>query len=301
MDGRYAVIPGARDSEGRLFVTTAAPVATDPYVAGLRLTPIGELYVTGLNQAWSPAQLFVNGEQGAWYDPSDLSTLFQDVAGTIPVTADGQPVGLMLDKSGNNNNASQATATARPIYRTDGTYHWLQFDGVDDVLSTAVIDFVSANVDKASAWTGFATTVASPQGRVFGIGGNAPGSFANLVNMATQAVSARGSMGAALITNHSFPSPATGTKVVLFGECDIAATVAADSLNVRQNATPIGGGDAIPGGGTLLNYPIEIAFEPGNAWYLGCDVYSLIIRGTASSQIEIDETEAWVNGKTGAY
>lgn len=43
--------------------------------------------------------MFTNGEQGAWYDPSDLSTLYQDAAGTIPVTAVEQPVGLMLDKS----------------------------------------------------------------------------------------------------------------------------------------------------------------------------------------------------------
>ena len=34
-----------------------------------------------------------------WYDPSDLSTLYQDSVGTTPVTAVGQPVGLMLDKS----------------------------------------------------------------------------------------------------------------------------------------------------------------------------------------------------------
>lgn len=42
---------------------------------------------------------FANGEQGVWYDPSDLTTLYQDAAGTIPVTAVEQPVGLMLDKS----------------------------------------------------------------------------------------------------------------------------------------------------------------------------------------------------------
>lgn len=43
--------------------------------------------------------LFASGEEGAWYDPSDLSTLYQDAAGTIPVTAVGQAVGRMLDKS----------------------------------------------------------------------------------------------------------------------------------------------------------------------------------------------------------
>lgn len=48
---------------------------------------------------FSPASLFTSGVQGAWYDPSDYSTLFQDSAGTTPVTAVEQPVGLMLDKS----------------------------------------------------------------------------------------------------------------------------------------------------------------------------------------------------------
>lgn len=45
------------------------------------------------------AAMFAGGEQGAWYEPSLTNgTLFQDSAGTTPVTAVGQPVGLMLDK-----------------------------------------------------------------------------------------------------------------------------------------------------------------------------------------------------------
>lgn len=44
-------------------------------------------------------KLFANGEQGFFYDPNDLSTMYQDAAGTIPVTSVGQPVGLVLDKS----------------------------------------------------------------------------------------------------------------------------------------------------------------------------------------------------------
>src|SRR5690606_8681809 len=44
-------------------------------------------------------KLFANGEQGFFYDPSDLCTMYQDAAGTVPVTAVGQLVGLMLDKS----------------------------------------------------------------------------------------------------------------------------------------------------------------------------------------------------------
>ena len=84
---------------------------------------------------WTPLQLFLAGEKGFWFDPSDLSTLFQDAAGTIPVTADGDPVGLMLDKSGNGNHASQSVSGARLIYRTDGVLHWLEHNGVNSFLS----------------------------------------------------------------------------------------------------------------------------------------------------------------------
>ena len=50
-------------------------------------------------RSWLPSSLFADNEQGVWYDPSDFSTMFQDSAGTTPVTAVEQPVGLMLDKS----------------------------------------------------------------------------------------------------------------------------------------------------------------------------------------------------------
>lgn len=47
--------------------------------------------------------LWKNGEQGVWYDPSDLSTMFQDASGTLPCYMPGQglvdpPVGLWLDR-----------------------------------------------------------------------------------------------------------------------------------------------------------------------------------------------------------
>jgi len=88
---------------------------------------------------WTPLQLFLAGEQGFWFDPSDISTLFQDAAGTIPVTADGDPVGLMLDKSGNGYHASQSVSGSRPVYRTNGVLHWLQGNGVNSSLETTAL------------------------------------------------------------------------------------------------------------------------------------------------------------------
>lgn len=64
---------------------------------------------------WLPFRLFRNGEAGAWYGPSDMSTMFQDSAGTTPVTAVEQPVGRILDKSGRGNHATQATTAAKPV------------------------------------------------------------------------------------------------------------------------------------------------------------------------------------------
>ena len=83
----------------------------------LGTTPVRKIYKGQNLLGTRIAELFANGEQGVWYDPSDLSTLFQDSAGTVPVTGVEQPVGLMLDKSGRGNHASQPTTTARPILR----------------------------------------------------------------------------------------------------------------------------------------------------------------------------------------
>lgn len=71
-----------------------------------------------------------------WFDPSDMSTLFQDTGGTTAVTADGQSVARINDKSGNARHATQATSTKRPVFRDSGGLRWLEFDGVDDFLST---------------------------------------------------------------------------------------------------------------------------------------------------------------------
>ena len=54
---------------------------------GLGLLASTSLATGNVGTAFSPAVLFASGEQGVWYDPSDFTTLFQDSAGTTPVTA----------------------------------------------------------------------------------------------------------------------------------------------------------------------------------------------------------------------
>lgn len=113
--------------KGGLWASQQYPNGSGPWKGGLWRSQQRAV-------VWTPVQLFANGEQGVWYEPKP-EYLFQDAAGTIPVTADGDPVGRMLDLSGNNNHATQSTSAARPVYRTDGVLHWLEFDGVDDHLA----------------------------------------------------------------------------------------------------------------------------------------------------------------------
>lgn len=110
------------------------------------------------------AGLFSAGEPGAWYDPSDMSTLFQDAAGATPVTAVEQPVGLMLDKSGRGNHATQVTATKRPVYsRRVNMFTESEFrNGVADAPSRANIT--------AAALSGYAGAIQFPGGGVTAYG-----------------------------------------------------------------------------------------------------------------------------------
>ncbi len=70
------------------------------------------------NLTYLVRSIFSKGEQGFAYDPNDLTTLYQDAAGTIPVTGTGQPVGLMLDKSKGSAAGINLHTTDTPINTT---------------------------------------------------------------------------------------------------------------------------------------------------------------------------------------
>ena len=94
---------------------------------------------------------------GIWYDPQDLTTLYQDAAGTIPVYRPGTgqvdpPVGLMLDKSGGGYHARQNTTTARPTL--SGRYNLLT---ATETLSTQSVSTVATNYTLSFSGTGTIT------------------------------------------------------------------------------------------------------------------------------------------------
>lgn len=70
-----------------------------------------------------------------YVDASDTATLWQLIDGTTPVTADGQVVGRWDDLSSlDHHMAAASNGSTRPLYKTSGGYHWVEFDGTDDIL-----------------------------------------------------------------------------------------------------------------------------------------------------------------------
>ena len=86
------------------------------------LTPMGAL-------------LFAASEPGAWYDPSDMSTLFQDSAGTVPVTAVEQLVGLILDKS-KGLVQDNGTSVMNMLRSSESLQSGWSYDGINLVTTT---------------------------------------------------------------------------------------------------------------------------------------------------------------------
>jgi hypothetical protein len=105
-----------------------------------------------VKRSWSPTSLGSN--LYAWFDASDISTLYQDSARTTAVTTNGDPVGSWGDKSGNSRHLSQGTSGSRPTYTSSGTS--LSFDGTDDTMTRAMnlgdfTLFLVAKVDSAGS------------------------------------------------------------------------------------------------------------------------------------------------------
>lgn len=110
----------------------------------------------------------------------NTATLFQDAAGTIPVTAVEQPVGRILDKSGRGNHASQANTPSRAwlrarynLYLNSETLstqnvtvsagqHRLRFEGTGTItLSGAATGTFSAGTHTVTCTTGTLTSTVS--------------------------------------------------------------------------------------------------------------------------------------------
>lgn len=126
------------------------------------------------------ADYFSSGQRGFWIDPSDFSTMYQTTDTSTPVTATGQSVGRIEDKSGNGHVFTQATSGQRPTLQQDG-------DG------KYYLDFVAAS---SQCLIEAATSTLAPQNDsmlfVAGVAQDSGGSFNSMILTRSIAAGAQG-------------------------------------------------------------------------------------------------------------
>jgi hypothetical protein len=251
------------------------------------------------NRSFSPAALFAAGEPGAWYDPGDWSTLFQDTAGTVPVTATGQTVARINDKSGRGNHRTQATAAQRPALQVDASgRYYLLYDGVDDMM-TASIDM--STTDALMTVSGLRKTLDNIAQIFFeaSAGYASTGVYAlNAPAGSTPTVTGRskgtGTTADALYTNAAVAAPVT---FVALHEADISL----DRSILRVNGAQVATSATDQGAGNYGNHTVYFGKRSTGSNPFNGREYGIIILGRAPTAAEITSAEAWMNSRTGAY
>jgi len=238
-----------------------------------------------------PSVLFANGEEGAWYDPSDLASMFQSSDGTTAAVVD-QPVGYIRDKSGNGNHAIQATSDKRPTLRQSGSLYYLEFDGANDCLATSAIDFTGG--DQMSVFAGAAKTASANQVVVelsSSISSN-NGSFRLFGSATIWRYSSKGTS----IVNGSASGYGIPSTSVLSGTSDISADQLTFNVDGDQEANPT----SDQGTGNYGNYALNIGSrDNGASLPLTGNIYGIVVRNAVSSAAEIAATEVYMATKSG--
>lgn len=262
-----------------------AVVTQSPVHGGLIPTHGGKSPVHGSPNAFNPADLFVGGFAGMWFDPSNMSTLFQDTAGTVPVTADGQSVARINDLSGNGNHLIQATAAARPLFKTSGGLNWLLFDGVDDAMQVSAPALFNdmtilgaVRITSGLEFFGCSTGTANASGyRYF--------------NQTLEAACGNG-----ITDSYNAGAPALGTDMVIGGTADSAGTAFTFHTQGADEAAVFAGGLNLSAFKVLtLGANANLAGNFGAGRF-----YGGIFIGKQLAAADRNSMESYLAGKSGA-
>jgi len=239
------------------------------------------LRVDAAGGGWNPSML---AGVAAWYDPSDLTTMFEDAAGTVPVTGPGQPVGLMLDKSkglgpeladsggdvskwggarGNetlqqSGNKVRAVALSAAAFGVRQQFNGLVVGATYTVQYTSIIGTPTSALFRASSTVGLTSLFAIA-------GGAVPQGRYAFVAIAT-------TMYIGLIANASAPG-----DYVEIGEFSLRHTPGNHLSQAVAAARPVYGREPVTGRRNLLVYSEDLQ---NSAWPKGLSVASAPTRIT---------------------
>lgn len=233
----------------RALTSSIARAITDPGVGG------GGSYAAWLDSLRAlPEQLIV-------IDPSDLSTLWQDTARTVPVTAVGQLVKGITDTSSRGHHLTSATG-------------WVleEMGGKKYLAMTAGAVFASASFawgsGEVSLWAGIASSALSGQFLSFGVITDEQGSFQFRRQSGGILAYIR---GAGAFSARSTPAASAGSMPMIVGlSVDMSqATIEAAVPSIRINGTqPALKNYPTYSGGTFGTYPLLVGGVAGRLYGL---------------------------------
>lgn len=246
-------------------------------------------------------QLFANGEQGGWWDPADLYSLYQDSAGTTPVTAVGQPVGKILDKSGRGNHRIQATAAARPTLAMDANgFYYLSYDGVQQFMQTAgAVDLSGTN--KLTVFTAMrigadAAAILLEHGANSTLNTN-PGTFN--VSYSAGAGSRIDYVGGPSGTGASVTG-VVGNNIAPDSESIVGLyDLSAPSIQGKLNGVAGAVNAANPGGGNFASATMYFGARAGASLFMNGREYASIVRGAATPDSTVMQVSRYLGRKMG--
>lgn len=250
----------------------------------------------GGTPAYSPASLFTGSEQGYWIDPSDFSTMFQDIAGTVPVTAVGQLVGRILDKSGKGNHFVAPADANRPTLQVDANgKHYISGGRLNTV------SVINAGTDKFQVVAGVKAGPGTSTGFVCEfspVTDTNDGSFflsAPHAGATNYGLRVRGTILTPTAQTASFTASET---VLLTARADLTT----DIRDIRRNGVAVGGGSSDCGTGNFGNYQMFLMARSGGTVAFNGRIYQKVCRfGAPLDTTSLTELEAFVNARTGAF
>jgi hypothetical protein len=240
-------------------------------------------------------------DSGAFTGTGALSFVFVagDTTPTISLLQTGATAGLIARYDNVSvreipgNHAIQATAGSRPTLKQDASgFYYLNFDGTDDSLATSAINFTAT--DKMTVWAGVHKASDAAVQTAVSLGNPLAGSFAlKTPRTATVQWVNWSAGGTALpVVDYAIAAPVT---LVVTGQ----ASISDDSLILRANGVQVGSSATDQGSGNFGNHALYVGSLNGASQFLNGRIYSLVIRGAASTATEIVQAERAIARKMG--
>jgi hypothetical protein len=197
------------------------------------------------------------------------------------------------------NHAIQATAASRPTLLQDASgLYYLSFDGVDDSLATSAIDFTAT--DKMTVWAGAYKASDAVIGMLAELSAGAEANAG-----AWRITAPNSTLNGFMFNSGGSPASADGEAANTTSAAPLAAVLAAQgSISSPLASLRVNGGAAITsaasqGTGNYGNYPLYIGRRGAATLPFNGRIYSLIVRGAASSASQIAAAERYVAARTG--